>query len=99
MMHLVTYTINPKRDITQLILELQRSASWCHSIDEAWVIISNETTADIWNRLAPYFVATDRVLIVEIVMESAIPAGWQPEEVWKWIDNWKNSISGARSVK
>lgn len=99
MMHLVTYTINPKRDITGLIAELQMSASWCHPIDESWLIVSQESGEQIWNRLAPYLTHTDRVLILEILRDTELPAGWLTKDLWEWVMFWKNNPSGARAIE
>lgn len=86
MMHLVTYTLEPKRDATRLFEELQRSAGWWHNLDDTWLVLSNETAEQLWNRLAPHFVATDKTLIIHIAPEAEIPSGWLPAEAWKWIN-------------
>ena len=98
MMHMVSYTINPKRDISGLIAELQKSVAWCHPLDETWLLVSQEFQAQIWNRLAPYLTQTDRLIVVEITKESNVPSGWMTQEIWDWINGWMASQSGARST-
>ncbi len=98
MMHLVTYTINPKRDITPLIRELQSVGAWCHPMDDAWIIVSNETTPQLYSRIIGKMITTDRLLIVEVLRESVLPHGWLTSEVWQWINYWMQTPGGARSV-
>lgn len=98
MMHLVSYTILPKRDISPLLDELKRSAAWLHFLDDTWVIISGENASQLSARLRPFLLETDLVLIVEVVRESGLPTGRLSPEAWQWLNGWKAAPGGARSV-
>jgi hypothetical protein len=67
-------------------------------MDEVWVIITNETTVQLYLRLKPYILSGDALLITEIVKESGLPTGNLPPDLWAWINGWKFSNGGARSV-
>ena len=84
MIYLVTYSITAKRDIGPLIEELKNSNNWWHYIDDTWLISTNESAQDLWRRIAPKFVKSDNVLIVEIT-KGHTRQGWLAKEAWAWI--------------
>ena len=86
--YLITYTLRPKRDITALIMELQRSAYWAHYLDDTWLIASYEPVDQVSRRLLPYFLQTDSVIILEVTKD-ATAQGWLPKEAWDWLNDRK----------
>lgn len=81
MLYLVTYTLNPSRDATKVISTLQESPYWAHYMDDAWLISTRETIDQLYSRIIPSFIKTDRIIIVPITQYK----GWLPQEAWDWI--------------
>ena len=89
MIYVVSYLLNPKRDASQLLTEIQRPpVGWCHYLDDTWLITTSETAQDIYNRLSKYLVNTDRILIVEM-KPNARYFGFLPKDAWDWIEQHK----------
>ena len=84
MIYTVSYTLNPKRDATALLVELQKFGKWIHAIDDTWIIGTDESSLVLWNRLAPYFEKTDRVLVAEFPTNASYQ-GWLTQEAWDWL--------------
>lgn len=84
MLNIVTYTIHPDRDTTNLINELQKSSNWWHYLDTTWLIASNETPEQLWIRLAPNVAPTDYILIAQFALYATY-YGWLPKEAFDWI--------------
>jgi hypothetical protein len=84
MIHLVTFTLNPKRDPQSLAAELLTSASWMHYVDDTWLVASNESIFAIWDRIAKHTLPTDRVLVVPIPAGTVV-WGNMPHDAWTWI--------------
>ena len=83
MMYLVSYTLNPKRDATKIITALKSSPDWWHYLDETWLICTSEKVNGLWGRIAPAFINSDRILIVQITPDAA-SQGWLAQEAWDW---------------
>ena len=73
----------PGRDYTSLYKALTRSGKWWHYLDSTWIVITNESTQQIWQRLAPHIDKNDYMLIIEIVNNVQ---GWLPKDAWDWIN-------------
>jgi hypothetical protein len=71
-----------KPDYSGLIEELKRSPLWWHYLESTWLIATDETPQQIWQRLAPHVHTNDGVLIIE-VRDNAW--GWLKKEAWDWI--------------
>ena len=66
-----------------LIKELKESLSWWHYLDSTWLIKTNETPSQLWNRLKPNVDDNDRMLIIEVCNNTS---GWLSEKAWEWIN-------------
>lgn len=86
MIHIVSYTISPKREMSPLIEELKQSSSWWHYLDDTWLVSTDETAQQLWNRLAKKFRTSDHVIVIEIT-KNHTRQGWLPKEAWEWIRN------------
>ena len=84
MLYLVTYTLNPKRDATKILTALQHVGEWWHYLDDTWLISTQETANQLYNRVAPSFFNTDRILIVQIT-PNATTQGWLTHDAWEWL--------------
>lgn len=59
------------------------STNWCHYIQSAWLIETDETVEQIWNRIKPTMGEKDFVLIIEVNKNYQ---GQLPTEAWNWIN-------------
>lgn len=90
MLYVVSYSLQPKRDSTPILEELQKSPNWCHFIDETWLVATTETPEQLAARLYPRFLKTDRILIIQFTSFAAY-YGWLPPEAWNWINANRNA--------
>lgn len=85
MIYVVSYTLRPKRDATIVILTLQASSGWCHYLDDTWLISTNETPQQLYERVRMAFLTSDSFLIAPFDRYAGY-AGWLPKEAWDWIE-------------
>jgi hypothetical protein len=79
----ISYDLHkPGKDYNGLIKELQNSHTWWHYLESTWLIYTNETANQIWNRLSSYLDQNDSILIIETGKDYS---GWLPKEAWEWI--------------
>ena len=72
-----------RQDYRSLIEELERCSSWWHYLDDTWLVNTEESATQLYNRLAPYLEGSDSVLIVSAGKDVQ---GWLPDDAWKWIE-------------
>lgn len=90
MIYIVSYTLNPKRDVSNFLKELQiPSVGWCHYLDETWLISTSETATDLYNRLSRHLVEADYILIVQMKPDASY-WGRLPKPAWDWIEQQKH---------
>ena len=89
MLYLVSYTIVPERDVTSLLRELQNSEKWWHYLDDTWLLATKESSEQLWNRLAPNLLTTDRLLIMQVTQWASY-FGWLPQDAWNWLNENRN---------
>ena len=90
MIYIVAYSLNPRRDVSSLLTELQKPpAGWCHYLDETWLIATSETATQLHDRLRLHLVQTDYVIVVQMKPDAEY-YGWLPKEAWDWIEQHKN---------
>lgn len=82
------YAINydlkaPGRDYTSLYEAIKKSPKWWHYLESTWLIITNETPQQIWDRIGKNNIdKNDYLLIVEV---RGNVHGWLPKYAWDWI--------------
>lgn len=82
------YSINydlkaPGRDYTKLYEAIKATGKWWHYLESTWLVVANETSQQIWNRIAPNIDKNDFILIIAVNRESH---GWLPKDAWDWIN-------------
>jgi hypothetical protein len=81
--YLVTYDLNKQgKDYSGLIAELQRSPKWWKRLKSTFIILTNETPQQIWDRIKSHVDSDDYVLIIQCCDNVQ---GWLPKEDWDWI--------------
>lgn len=81
------YTINydlkvPNRNYDSLYTEIKKSPKWWHFLESTWIILTDETPTQIWNRLASNIDKNDYLLVIEVRDNVQ---GWLPKDAWDWI--------------
>jgi len=81
---LISYdlTRGTQDDYNDLYRALKRNG-WWHYLESTWIIPTNESPEDVWERLKPFFDNDDRVIIVDITEKSR--QGWLPKRAWQWL--------------
>lgn len=72
----------PGRDYTGLYEEIKRSGRWWHYLDSTWIVITDESAQQIWDRLERHIDKNDFMLIIEVLDNVQ---GWLPKDAWNWI--------------
>lgn len=81
------YAINydlkaPGRNYTLLYEEIKKSPQWWHYLESTWIIITDETPTQVWNRLANHIDKNDYLMVIEVRDNVQ---GWLPKDAWDWI--------------
>lgn len=84
MMFVVSVSLNPKRDASAILEELQRSAYWMHYLDETWLIDTNESVDALYQRIAKYTSVNDRVLVIQLARDNPIRTNL-PSDAMRWL--------------
>lgn len=81
--YLVAYDFRGSSDnYFDLFDELQKSPRWWHWIDSVWLLRTEESADEIYERLEPYLDNDISLFITEIGSDHQ---GWLPDKAWKWI--------------
>ena len=80
--YLITYDVNSNDNYSLLEKELKKYERWWHYLERTWIIISDETPKEIWDRIENKINKKNNLLIIEIRKESE---GWLPRNAWDWI--------------
>lgn len=79
----ITYDLkSPGRDYNNLYEAIKSSGKWWHYLESTWIVTTNETSQQIWDRLAKNIDNNDRLLIIEVKNNCY---GWLPKDAWDWI--------------
>jgi len=82
------YSINydlkaPGRDYNKLYEAIKASGKWWHYLESTWLVVSNESSQQVWDRIAQSIDENDSVLIIEVRKNKS---GWLPQDAWDWIN-------------
>lgn len=80
--YLVTYNVNYDDNYEALEKELKGYKKWWHYLDRTWIIVSEETPKEIWDRIKNKINQHNNLLIIEVKNNSE---GWLSTEAWEWI--------------
>ena len=72
----------PGRDYSGLYEAIKATGRWWHFLDSTWIVVTNETAGEIWQRLSTHVDKNDYLLIIEVTNNAQ---GWLPKEAWEWI--------------
>lgn len=85
MLVLITYDLKqPDRDYATLYESIKQCGSvWWHYLDSVWIIRTDLSPAQCFERVHPNMDNNDYLFIVDITQRSR--QGWLPTDAWEWI--------------
>jgi hypothetical protein len=89
--YLITYDLREGQNYTPLHEAIKRSPKWWHHLESTWLIVTSETSVQVWNRLASHISKDDRLLVIEVKNNYN---GWLKEKAWEWLANNFNALGG-----
>lgn len=69
-------------EYSDLYDELTSCRHWWHFLEFTWLVVLDESAADLWERLKPHLNRSDRMLIIAVGAEFR---GSLSKEAWDWI--------------
>ena len=82
-------------DYSCLFNQLTKS-NWCHYIQSTWLIETDDTVEQIWNRIEYTIDRKDFVLIIEVHKNYR---GQLPADAWNWINERVKDMTLKESEK
>ncbi|MEK5167185.1 hypothetical protein NYE69_33425 [Paenibacillus sp. FSL R5-0527] len=80
--YVVSYNLNKAGQDYNGLYEVLKSFGYCKYLDSTWLIATNLTADQLWQRIQPHVDKNDRVLIIRVTNEYS---GWLPKPAWEWI--------------
>lgn len=81
-LYIVSYDLKkPGKDYKGLYEELKKSPKWWHYLESTWLIHTNETADQLFDRLRSHIDENDYVLVTEVTRNRS---GWLPRKAWDW---------------
>lgn len=82
---LVCYDLGkPNRDYTGLYQILKKATSWWHYLESCWLLKTELSPSQWFDKLKPHIDDNDSLLIIEVRKNYK---GWLPKKAWDWIYN------------
>ena len=79
----ITYDLTqPGRNYEGLFEAIKSTGKYWHYLDSTWIVLTQETAIQLWNRLAKKIDRNDSVLVIEVRNNVS---GWMPKDAWAWI--------------
>lgn len=80
--YLITYDLNYNDNYELLEQELKKFEKWWHYLERTWIVVSDDTPKEIWNKIEDKVNKNKYLLIIEIKKNTN---GWLPKKAWDWI--------------
>ena len=85
MIYAINYDLNqPGQNYDELHEAIKGCGDWWHYLDSTWLVDTNLTAQEVWNKLSPHTDKNDSILIIGINRDNA---GWLPQKAWDWINS------------
>jgi hypothetical protein len=84
MIYLISYDLRkPGRDYTSLHNAIKSAPTWWHYIESTWIIKTEKSIEDWYNKIRATTDSNDSFIIVDITKQNR--QGWLPQKAWEWI--------------
>lgn len=81
--YIITYDESEEFDYSEMKNEIKKAKKWWNYLEYSWLIITNETSEEIWYRLEPYVNRKTSLLIAKL--DENDMQGWLTRDAWDWI--------------
>lgn len=83
MIYAVNYDLcRPGQNYEGMQTAIKSCGSWWHYLGSTWLVHTNLTAGQIYQRLAPHIDTNDNVLVIQVGNDYQ---GWLQQEAWDWI--------------
>jgi hypothetical protein len=83
MVLLITYDLNaPGKNYDRLYEEIKKAGTWWHHLDSTWLIETQSSPQQWYERLAPHIDRNDFLFVIEVERNYW---GQLPQEAWEWL--------------
>lgn len=81
----INYDLRKQKDYSSLIERIKSYGTWCHPLESVWIIVTNQTAAQVRDYLATVMDNDDGILVTRLQGEAA----WYglSNEVSQWIQS------------
>lgn len=84
MIYLISYDLRkPGRDYASLHNAIKSAPTWWHYIESTWIIKTEQSIEDWYNKIRTTTDGNDSFIIVDITKQNR--QGWLPQKAWEWI--------------
>lgn len=88
--YIITYDESEEFDYSEMKNEIKKAKKWWNYLEYSWLIITNETSEEIWYRLEPYVNRKTSLLIAKL--DENDMQGWLTRDAWDWIKENRNDM-------
>ena len=83
MVLLITYDLRrPGQQYATLYEEIKKAGTWWHHLESTWIIETELTPRQWYDRLVPHIDSNDNLIVFEITRNYF---GWAPKDAWDWL--------------
>jgi hypothetical protein len=87
MILVVTYDLKqPAASYEPLFEALKSQDSWAHYMSSTWLVATEDSPNELWDKLGDHIFKGDRMLITRLAPGYH---GWMPTKAWEWIKRHK----------
>ncbi|UOG16934.1 hypothetical protein [Acinetobacter sp. PK01] len=80
----ISYDLNKSgQKYDELIEEIKNFDGWCHAMDSYWFVCSNQSAAQVYERLRKHTDDNDYLFVMQTSKDYQ---GWLSKTVWDWIN-------------
>ncbi|MFZ5553160.1 MAG: hypothetical protein ACOZCO_08605 [Bacteroidota bacterium] len=81
--YLITYDLNKiGKNYEGLLKAIEDYPAWWHYMKNCWLISTNQTYNEVFNKLKPHMDDGDNLLIIEVTKNYI---GWLDQKAWDWM--------------
>lgn len=91
MIYAINYDLKrPGQNYDELYKAIKNLGDWWHYLGSTWLVDTNLTAKEVWDRLAPHVDQNDRFLVIGVTRDYS---GWLTKEAWEWINSRLNKLA------
>ncbi|MEM7241815.1 MAG: hypothetical protein AAF429_06490 [Pseudomonadota bacterium] len=91
MIYAINYDLKrPGQNYNDLHDAIKGCGAWWHYLDSCWLVDTNLSASQIWEKLSKHTDSNDYFLITGISRDYS---GWLPEKAWEWINSRSNKMA------